>query len=183
MNFKLPTRETPKPSTNLPQSPDWSTQFQGIVPPHGLFTLQPNGVIENNKTINAFDTEMSDVASSNPNPTGLTPSTSHHSSNTSYSPPQDEDLNPNYLPTHRAISGATTYAPSMAFLPRQNDDAKPSAEEPQTVPDDGSFTIPPGWHLESTGDTPSAIAGSNTFGEVGWGHMLEGMGWDNQFRD
>ena len=109
-----------------------------------------------------LDTEMTDHSA---NSRGLTPQSSsgynHSSSNTSYSPSQARDDDPNASGT----GGAVSFMPSFAPSPRN------TSAQPQQDP----FHIPAGWDM-GAGMTPASLTGMTPDG--GWEKLMDSMGWE-----
>lgn len=172
----------------LPNGDGWNLNAQG--------TLLPNTV---DLTI-MFDMSMSDNTSDEQRSSHPTPS-----SHTSYSPPQMDDLDPNANTSHASNSrhassnpGPTAKPASPAFfsfIPTDEIGFPPSTTpahraNPATSNSNennnnnnhesgDSFTVPQGWQLGSSGDTPDPLAEFSPGGvDSGWVHMMNGMMWD-----
>ena len=188
-DFSIPTRgqRQPRPVVHY-QTAAFSSQHSGSSSQDWVTGQQD----KRHDAVNAFDTEMSGVASGGHSSTGATPSNSHAaSSNTSNSPLSDRDPNPacETQPSKTAYSAASSTPYTFFVQPRDNQLTPPSEPEFATLPaepqqrdqqqDDGSFTLLPEWHLESTtSETPNPTAGMTPLGDGGWAQMLEGMGWN-----
>ena len=136
--------------------------------------------------VNAFDAEMSDLASAEYTSTGLTPSNSHHTSSSisQHSPASDTDQ----TSAHETSPSKPAGSPYSFFVANGTQIDQPSEPQPTSLPtepprgqqqqDSGGFTLPAEWRLESTGETRNLAAGMTPLGEGEWTQMLEGMGWE-----
>ena len=180
-NMNLASREQRQPQRLWGQSTNEPINLDNVLPNSGWTGnspgVHPNGSLDNS----TFDTCMSDNTSEGPRSTGQTPSTTHHSSsNTSYSPPQDEDLDltlrtASHHPTPNSNTAATPAF--LSWSPAKENDYPPNtALNPQQ--DDSAFTIPHGWQLGSPQELPDGLTGLSPSGDSGWAQMLEGVLWD-----
>ncbi|MCJ1286276.1 hypothetical protein MMC26_005621 [Xylographa opegraphella] len=183
-SFTVPTREHRSPLQNYGQPNDPSSQLQGAASNHGwseVFTGGPDGNMSHIRSNNNFDTEMSSDHTSDRHHSisnHPTPTTSHHgSSNTSYSPQNNDDMDPSQQPpVHNTAGPSPYYNPSVPFAA-----FTPSAEggfpqaDGRMISDAEQYSVHPVWELGQDPGLPAS--GLSPLGE-GWRHMLDGMGWD-----
>lgn len=186
-SFSVPTREhrTPQQSYRNFNAPP--TQMQGILPGQGWgekYPGRPDGNALNHMiNCNAFDTEMSSDHTSDRHQSlsnHPTPTTSHHgSSNTSYSPQNNDDVDPSHHNTESAGQGATTSffnssAPFAEFNPAA--DAGFTQSGGRNTSEANHYAMPSVWEIGQ--DPDISTSGLSPLGDAGWRNMLEGMGWD-----
>ena len=183
-SFTVPTREHRSPLQDYRQINGMPTQLQGVGPGQGWgerFAVGPGGNMNNMQCNNNFDTEMSDHTSDrHPSISNIpTPTTSQHgSSNTSYSPQTNDDMDPSHQTPVSTNPGPTTsfYNSSSHFAA-----FTPAAEEGfiqadnHIITESEPYVMHPGWELGQDPDLPNS--GLSPLGE-GWRHMLDGIGWD-----
>lgn len=185
-DFSIPSREQRQPRNFLHNEAAAFPSYPSSRPSQGWAIGQQERSYE---TANTFDMEMSDLASGGQHSIGLKPSNSHPaSSTTSHSSPSDRDQNSASETSAFKTAGPAPNMPYLGYRRSTTNQLTPPSKSEITTPpveapldqqhDDGSFTIPAGWHLESTGDTPNPKAEMTSLGEDGWAQMLEGMGWD-----
>ena len=183
-SFTVPTREHRSPLQNYGPMNGPPAHLQGAASNHSwneTFAGGPDANMNHIQSTNNFDTEMSSDRTSDRHHSisnHPTPTTSHHgSSNTSYSPQNNDDLDPSHQVPVNTTSGPSAYFnPSVPFAAFSS-----SAEggfpqvDGRLIPDPEHYSVHPGWELGHDSGLPNP--GLSPLGD-GWRHMLDGMGWD-----
>lgn len=171
----LPQDDIHKKSGALPRrfekifpNAEWNQGHGGSLASANALTDSDKINSTNNANTRNLDTEMTDHSA---NSRGLTPQSSSgynlSSSNTSYSPSQAHDDDPNASGT----GGASSFLPAFAPTPRIT-----SAQLQQDP-----FKIPAGWDVGTgmtpgQGMTPASMTGMTPDG--GWEKLMDSMGWE-----
>lgn len=182
-NINLATREQRPPQQLWNQSTNGSTIANNALPNPGWVSASPGALPNSGLDNSGFDTCMSDNTSEGHRSSGQTPSTTNFpSSNTSYSPPQDDDLDMTLRTAshHPTPNSNTATTPVFLSYSPSKDTSYPSSTSPSQaqVQDDGVFTIPHGWQLGTEHDLPDGLSGLSPSGDSGWTQMLDVALWD-----
>ena len=176
--FSVPTREHRSPRQGygvygapaqgvLPSQNSWAEKFSSELAGNGLHHS------------NTFDTEMSSDQISDRNNSVSnhpTPATSlHGSSNTSYSPPQHDEVTPENS-TGAAAPYYTHSAPFGGYV--ASSDVGYSHQAGHAIPETEKYPIQAEWELPTDEELPYPSTGMSPLGDAGWRQMLEGMSWD-----
>lgn len=180
-NINLASREQRAPQQHWSQSISEPMNLENILPNSRWASNSPSAYPISGAENSTFDTSMSDNTSEGPRSSGQTPSTTNHaSSNTSYSPPQDEDLDLTLrTASHHPIPNSNTAAtPGFLSWSPAKETAIPPTTSPNQAQDNTPFVVPQGWQLGSETELPDGLAGLSPPGDGGWAQMLEGVLWD-----
>lgn len=161
----------------------WTNNFNDGAP------IGMNPVINNNITINPFDTEMSDgVNQSGSNSNGLTPAstnTYHSNPSSTYSPPYTEDDNSGTTRIQsnsknaysNYVMGDRTLFPDPNVL--NNNSAKNSSNTNGMNGQEDPFRVPAEWNV-NPGATPGFPAMTP---DGSWDKLMQDGGWEKMMQD
>ena len=181
-NLSLPVREQRSSPQLWNRSPEELVNLDGILNGHGWVENSPIAHQASPSDTTNFDTNMSDNNSEG-NKSGLTPSTNHSSSNTSYSSPQEENIDSaGPVPSHRRSQDSTGLKPSVGsasglFSFGSTDEVQYPIRASPRMQDNGGLGDSHAWQLGSPNSIPGGL-GSSPSNDAAWAQLLDGVLWD-----
>lgn len=165
------------------QSPEEIVNLDGILSNRGWVENSPITHQTSPSDTANFDTNMSDNTSEG-HKSGLTPSTNHSSSNTSYSSPHEETIdNIGLASSHhrsqdsRGLTPAGTSTSGLFSFGTTDEVQYPIRASPR-MQENGGLGDGAVWQIGSPNAMPGGL-GSSPTSDAAWAQLLDGVLWDN----
>lgn len=183
-NLSLPVREQRSSPQMWNRSPEELINLDGILTGRGWVENSPIANQASPSDTANVDTNMSDNTSEG-HKSGLTPSsTNHSSSNTSYSSPHEENIdNVGPKSSHRRSQDSTGLTPASVsnsgpFSFGTTDEVQYPIRASPRMQDNGGLGDGQVWQLGSPNAMPGGL-GSSPSTDAAWAQLLDGVLWDN----
>lgn len=182
-SLNLPVREQRSSPQMWNRSPEELLNLDGILTGSGWVENSPIAHQSSPSDTANYDTNMSDSTSEG-HKSGVTPSTNHSSSNTSYSSPHEENID-NVGPTssHRRSQDSTGLTPAAGstsglFSFGTTDEVQYPIRASPRMQDNGGLGDSHVWQVGSPNAMPGGL-GSSPTSDATWAQLLDGVLWDS----
>ena len=182
-NLSLPVREQRSSPQMWNRSPEELISLDGILTGSGWVENSPIAHQASPADTANYDTNMSDSTSEGPK-SGMTPSTNHSSSNTSYSSPHEENIdNIGPASSHRRSQDSSVLTPAGGSTPGlfpfgSTDEVQYPIRSSPRMQDNGGLGDGQVWQIGSPNAMPGGLVSSPT-SDAAWAQLLDGVLWDN----